>query len=131
MMKGKLKILILFIVLFVVGLITFFMCYNQENFTGSRIKNPDSYMLDIERMNGTDLHTLDLQAGDVLQVRFETEKGSLFMEIIAPNGTTVYSGYGKETTDFTANITESEVYTIVVCARHAKGGMIEIEKVTK
>lgn len=134
MMKGKYKILIILIiliVLFVVGLITFFMCYNQENFTGSRIKNPDSYLLDIEKMNGTDLHTLDLQAGDVLQVRFESEKGSLFMEIIAPNGTTVYWGYGKETTDFTVNITESGVYTIVVCARHAKGGMIEIMKVTK
>lgn len=33
-------------------------------------------------MNGTDLHTLDLQTGDVLLIQFETFKGSLYMEII-------------------------------------------------
>ena len=88
-------------------------------------------MLDIERMNGTDLHTPDLQTGDVLKIQFETLKGSLYMEIKSPDGTTIYRGNGKETTDFTVNITESGVYTIVVCARHAKGGMIEIMKVTK
>ena len=80
-------------------------------------------------MNGTDLHTLDLQTGDVLQIQFETLKGSLYMEIKAPDGTTIYRGNGKETTDFTVNITKSGVYTIVVCARHAKGGVIRIDKI--
>lgn len=100
--------------------------YNQEGFTGSRVKNPDSYSLDIERMNGTDLHTLDLQAGDSLRIQLETLKGSLSMEIKASDGTTIYQGNGKEATDFTVNITEDGVYTIAVCARHAKGGMIRI-----
>ena len=131
MTKRNKAILIVLPLLVLSGITVFLICFNQEGFTGSRVKNPDAYLLDIEKMNGTDLHTLDLQAGDVLQVRFESEKGSLFMEIIAPNGTTVYWGYGKETTDFTVNITESGVYTIVVCARHAKGGMIEVMKVTK
>lgn len=127
MMKSKIAFLILFLVLLAVGVITFLLCSNQEGFTGSRIKNPDSYMLDIERMNGTDLHTLDLQAGDVLQIQFETEKGTLYMEIKAPDGTTMYCGNGRETTDFTVNIREGGVYTIVVEARHAKG-MIHIQK---
>lgn len=78
-------------------------------------------MLDIEKMNGTDLHTLKLQEGDVLQIRFETEKGSLYMEIKAPDGTSVYRGNGKEATDFTVNITASGVYTVALEARHAKG----------
>ena len=95
--------------------------WNQEGFTGSRVKNPDAYLLDIEKMNGTDLHTLELQKGDVLQIQFETEKGELYMEIKAPDGTTIYRGNGKETTDFTVNIRKSGVYTIVVEARHAKG----------
>ena len=43
-------------------------------------------------MNGTDLHTPELQEGDVLQIRFETVKGELYMEIKAPNGTTIYRG---------------------------------------
>ena len=127
-MRSKTRILIIFIVLFFIGVAAAIFRYNQEGFTGNRVKNPDSYLLDIERMNGTDLHTLDLKTGDVLQIQFETLKGSLYMEIKAPDGTAIYRGDGKETTDFTVNITESGVYTIVVCARHAKGGVIRIEK---
>jgi len=107
--------------LLLAGVGVFLFCCNQEGFTGSRIKNPDAYLLDIERMNGTDLHTLELHEGDVLQIEFETKKGSLYMEIKAPDGTSIYRGNGKETTEFTVNIRESGVYTIVVEARHAKG----------
>ena len=107
--------------LILAGVAVFLLCTNQEGFTGSRIKNPDAYLLDIEKMNGTDLHTLELCEGDVLQIQFDTEKGDLYMEIKAPDGTAVYRGNGKETTDFTVNIRESGVYTVVVEARHAKG----------
>lgn len=103
------------------GAAAFLLDYNQEGFTGSRVKNPDAYLLDIEKMNGTDLHTLELQEGDVLQIRFETAKGELYMEIKAPDGTTIYRGNGKETTDFAVNIRQDGVYTVVVEARHGKG----------
>ncbi len=103
------------------GVAVFLCGSNRENFNGSRVKNPDAYLLDIERMNGTDLHTLELCEGDVLQIEFKTEKGDLYMEIKAPDGTSLYRGNGKETTEFTVNIRESGVYTIVVEARHAKG----------
>ena len=130
MRRSKARIIIiiaLFLIgLFFIGVATTLFTYNQDGFSGSRVKNPDSYLLDIERMNGTDLHTLDLQTGDVLQIQFETLKGSLYMEIKAPDGTVIYRGNGKETTDFTVNITESGVYTIVVCARHAKGGIVRL-----
>ena len=43
------------------------------------------------------------------------------MDIKAPDGTAVYSGNGKAATDFTVNIPESGVYTIVVEARQAAG----------
>ena len=43
------------------GLAVFIICCNQEGFTGSRVKNPDEYLLNIEKMNGTDLHTLELK----------------------------------------------------------------------
>ena len=121
MTKSKKAVLLVLPLLFLAGVAAFLFFYNQEGFTGNRIKNPDAYLLDIERMNGTDLHTLELHEGDVLQIKFETVKGSLYMEIKAPDGTTIYRGNGKETTDFTVNIRESGVYTIVVEARHAKG----------
>ena len=103
------------------GIAAYLFCFPQESFTGSRVKNPDAYLLDIEKMNGTDLHTLELCEGDALQIRFETEKGALYMEIKAPDRTTLYCGNGKETTAFTVNIRESGVYTVVVEASHAKG----------
>lgn len=121
MTKSKKTVLLVLPLLFLAGVAAFLFFYNQEGFTGNRIKNPDAYLLDIERMNGTDLHTLELHEGDVLQIQFETVKGSLYMEIKAPDGTTIYRGNGKETTDFTVNIRESGVYAIVVEARHAKG----------
>ena len=107
--------------LLIAGAAVFLFSYNQEGFTGSRVKNPDAYLLDIQSMNGTDVHTLGLQAGAVLHIQFETENGSLYMEIKAPDGTAVYRGNGKETTDFAVNIRESGVYTVVVEARRAKG----------
>ena len=129
MTKKSKAVFIVLILLLLAGVAVFLFCYNQENFTGSRVKNPDAYLLDIEKMNGTDLHTLELSRGDVLQIQFETEKGELYMEIKAPDGTAVYRGNGKETTDFTVNIRESGVYTVVVEARHAKGTIhIQLEE---
>ena len=121
MTKRNKVVFIALLLLLLAGIAAFLFCYNQEGFTGSRVKNPDAYLLDIEKMNGTDLHTLELSRGDVLQIQFETEKGNLYIEIKAPDGTAVYRGNGKETTDFTVNIRESGVYTVVVEARHAKG----------
>ncbi|MDD5954894.1 MAG: hypothetical protein PUD38_06795 [Firmicutes bacterium] len=121
MTKKSKAVFIVLTLLILAGAAVFLLCTNQENFTGSRVKNPDAYLLDIEKMNGTDLHTLELHEGDVLQIEFETEKGELYMEIKAPDGTAVYRGNGKETTEFTVNIRESGVYTVVVEARHAKG----------
>ena len=131
MTKRNKTVLIALPLLILAGVAIFLFCYNLEGFTGSRVKNPDAYLLDIEKMNGTDLHTLELSRGDVLQIQFETEKGSMYMEIKEPDGTAVYRGNGKETTDFTVNIRKSGVYTVVVEARHAKGIIhVQLEKET-
>ncbi|MDD6800093.1 MAG: PPC domain-containing protein [Firmicutes bacterium] len=121
MTKSKRLILIGLVLLFLSGLIVFLFSFNQEGFNGSRVKNPDAYLLDIERMNGTDYHIMELNEGDALQIHFETLKGSLNMKITAPDGAAVYSGKGTESTDFTVNIRKAGVYTIAVEASHAKG----------
>ena len=121
MTKENKAVLLLLPLLILAGVAVFLLCTNQEGFTGSRVKNPDAYLLDIEKMSGTDLHTLELQEGDVLDIQFETVKGSLYMEIKAPDGTAAYRGNGKETTEFAVNIRESGVYTVVVEARRAQG----------
>ena len=115
------RILFALALLMLAGVAGALLGWNQEGFTGSRVKNPDAYLLDIEKMNGTDLHTLELQKGDVLQIQFETEKGELYMEIKAPDGTAIYRGNGKETTAFTVTVPKDGAYPVVVAARHAKG----------
>ena len=120
MTKRSKAVFIALPLLVLAGIAAFLSCSNREEFTGSRVKNPDAYLLDIERMNGTDLHTLELRQGDVLQIQFETKKGSMYAQIKA-DGTSLYRGNGKETTSFTVNIRETGVYTVVVEARHAKG----------
>lgn len=129
MTKRSKAVLTVLFLLFLAGIAVFLFSYKQVGFVGSRVKNPDAYLLDIEKMNGTDLHTLELREGDVLQIRFETVRGELYMEIKAPDGTTVYRGNGKETTDFTVNIRESGAYTVTVEARRAKGTIhIQLEE---
>ena len=78
-MKRK-TVLFCLAALLAAGLAVFFLVRGSQgpgSFRGSCVKNPDSYFLDIRQMNGTDLHTLELKAGDTLEILFETEKGSL------------------------------------------------------
>ena len=120
-MKPKVRLIIPIVLVLIAGLAVFLMLYHQSGFTGSRVANPDSYTLDIERMNGADRHTMELNAGDTLQIQFETQKGSLHMEIIAPDGTPLYTGNGQAATEFTVNVPQSGTYDLVVEAQHAKG----------
>ena len=93
-----------------------------DSFTGERIKNPDAYLLDIEKMTGTDSHKMTLSAGDVLRVRFETLDGSLTLTVAALDGTTLYTGNGRgEAKDFTVGIPADGEYTFTVKAENARG----------
>lgn len=95
--------------------------YNREAFSGNRVATTDTYVLDIARMNGTDLHSIKADAGDTLKVHFETEKGALHLEIRASDGTVLYSGNGEGVPYFTVSIPAGGTCTVRVTARHAKG----------
>lgn len=104
-------------------------CMSTSTFDGSSAKNADSYKLDVKTMNCTDAHTLELNQGDTLQIQFETVKGSLSMEITAPDGTAIYQGDGTEATQFTLNIPADGAYTISVEGKKAQGSIhIDVEK---
>ena len=64
---------------------------------------------------------MELTAGDTLNIQFTTAKGSMQLEVKAPGGDTLYAGNGKTISDFTVNIPESGVYSIILEAHHAKG----------
>ena len=92
-------------------------------FQGIRIRDSHAYVLEIQRMNGNDRHTLELRAGDVVRVAFETEKGELRLQICAPDGTVIYRGNGRKASSFTLNIAQTGAYTMEVKAKQARGNI--------
>ena len=56
------------IILVICVLVTLTGCASATTFDGSRVKNADSYQLDIKTMNCTDTHTLELEQGDTTTV---------------------------------------------------------------
>ncbi len=92
-------------------------------FQGIRIRDSYAYVLEIQRMNGNDRHTLELRAGDVVRVAFETEKGELRLQICAPDGTVIYRGNGRKASSFTLNIAQTGAYTMEVKAKQARGNI--------
>ena len=80
---------------------------------------PDAFRLDIDRLIGTNKFTMELTAGDTLEIQFTATKGFMQMEIKEPDGDTLYAGNGVS--NFTVNISESGTYSIYVKAHHAKG----------
>lgn len=117
----KKKTLVLIALLLLAAAAAIAVIGRQSEFTGSRVKNPDAYLLDIQRMNGTDSHILTLKKGDTLAVTFETTGGRLTMEITAPDGEILYQGNGSEISEFTVAVPEDGTYTISVRAERAKG----------
>lgn len=61
-------------------------------FDGCCVKDTKAYTLDMERMTGTDTHTVELKRRDRLNISFVTEEGSLSLKITAPDGTVFYQG---------------------------------------
>lgn len=104
-----------------------FLLLPQEEFDGERIAQPGAYQLDIRQMTGTDQHTMALQEGDVLQVCFACASGSLHLAITAPDGTNVYSGDGRQLTQFSLTVPSTGDYTLSVAARHGQGHL-QIQK---
>ena len=117
------------IILVICVLVTLTGCASATTFDGSRVKNADSYQLDIKTMNCTDTHTLELEQGDTLKIEFETENGNLSMKITAPDGTELYQGDGT-VKEFTVEAPMDGAYPIVVVGQKAKGSIhIDVERV--
>jgi hypothetical protein len=106
---------------FVLRITIFLTACSPKCFVGNRTLESGSYRLDIDCMTGTDWLTMELKAGDTLEVQFETVKGSIYMEIKEPDESPLYAGNGKGVTEFAVNISRSGTYSIYVEAYHAKG----------
>lgn len=95
------------LLLIVLGTGLVLMACGSKSLADSRTAGSDSYGLNVESMTGTDSYQMELQEGEMLAVHFETVRGSMRMEIQAPDGSPLYQGNGKGVTEFTVNIPES------------------------
>jgi len=124
------KVIILIVVVLLLAMAAGAGCYfynSADVFTGSRVKNPDCYLLEFEKMNQSDSHTLQLSAGDSLLVGYEVTGGVMDIDISAENGGSLYRGDGLrrgERAEFTIEITEDGSYVISVEGRHASGSLM-------
>ena len=107
--------------LFLLWIAVFLTSCRKNCFVGKRAAEANSYRLDVDYMTGTDCLTMEIEAGDTLEVYFETLKGSIYMEIKEPDKNTLYTGNGKGVTEFSINIFESGTYSIYLEAHRAKG----------
>lgn len=72
-MKQK-SLTIALLTLCLMGLAAFLTSCDSRCFIGNCSVAPDAFRLDIDRMTGTDRFTMELSAGDMLAVQFETAK---------------------------------------------------------
>ena len=125
-MKQKIRTVSL-LLLMVLGTGLVLMACGSKSLADSRTAGSDSYGLNAESMTGTDSYQMELQKGEVLAAHFETVRGSMCMEIQAPDGTPLYQGNGKGVTEFTVNVPENGTYSIFVEAHRAKG-IIQVQR---
>ena len=78
------------LLLMVLGTGLVLMACGAKSLADSRTASTDSYGLNVESMTGTDSYQMELQEGEVLAVHFETVRGSMCMEIQAPDGSPLY-----------------------------------------
>ncbi|MDO4501010.1 MAG: hypothetical protein Q4B60_07045 [Erysipelotrichaceae bacterium] len=122
-MKNRKYLFIFCSVLSLLCLYLYFV-YLRESFSGICIKNPDSYILNIEKMNGKDMHKISLKDGDILSVHTDVEKGRFNIEISDPDGEMLYKGNEKsDIEEFVLNIRDNGLYTIKIRAFCFKGSI--------
>jgi hypothetical protein len=93
----------------------------QNYFTGSRVRNPDCYLLDSEKMNGKESHTIHMEEGTVMNVDALVSKGSIGVTIGIENENPIYISDSIETGDFQITAETAGDYIISVDAKHFAG----------
>ena len=120
----KRKILAIGIMLFcvVMVMVGFTSLQVMSSFDGSRIKNPDAYVLDFTKMNDVDGHTMHMMPGDELAVDFDVRQGNVDVTI-GLGDTILYRGSRIDTASFKLPIDTEGDYRIEMKAQRARGRM--------
>lgn len=94
---------------------------NAEVFDGDSVKNQDNFFLRFTRMSKTDAHIIAAEAGDVISVEFEIEKGRVDIVIGAEDDEPIYVGNDVDSGKFELPVSAAGQYKVTVEARGAAG----------
>lgn len=119
--KTAIRICILMVALGIGSACLFKPCPQDRVFDGSRVGNPDGYLLDFSYMDRSDSQSIYLESGDILKVAYEIKDGRIDVTIGISDRDPIYRGSDVQTGDFELPISEAGEYVISVNASKASG----------
>ena len=93
----------------------------QSRFDGTRVRNPDAYLLAFTCMNQDDAHSMRMEAGDQLRVEYEIQRGRVDVRVETEEGETLYRGDRVEGASFALPAVRAGEYRVSVHAENAAG----------
>lgn len=97
---------------------------NKETFVGEEIADTDFYDVDFEQMNSTHSHSIDMDAGESIEVKIIRKSGKISVQIYNEDDQSVYKGDDVTDAEFEIQINEKGTYRLCVSGKDAKGHVI-------
>lgn len=119
--KTVIRVCVLIVVLGIGSVCLFRPWSSGRVFNGSRVGNPDGFLLDFSYMDQSDSHTMSLKPGDILKVTYEIKDGRIDVTIGISGQDPIYHGNDVQTGAFELPIQEEGEYVISVNASRACG----------
>ncbi|MBQ0065271.1 MAG: hypothetical protein KBT48_05870 [Firmicutes bacterium] len=117
-MKRK---VIMILSLIVLGITSFILWDNQKVFVGNIEKDSDAYILEFEKMNQTESHSLNLTKDDVLSVEYQIDQGQVDLVIGMEKEKAIYTGNDIDNGKFSVVVPKDGEYIMTIKAKNAKG----------
>lgn len=111
-------------IVIIVGVVAYSIISNHvvKVFNGSRVCNPEQYLLDFNYMNREDCDNMKLKAGDDLHATWNIKKGTVNITVVRKeDGKEIFKGNKVDTADFILPIEEDGTYVVTIDGRKAKG----------
>ena len=120
-MKKILGIAVCAALLIVAALIAQRVVAMQSRFDGTRVRNPDAYLLVFSCMNQDDAHSMRMEKGDLLRVECEIQRGRVDVRVDVDGGETLYCGDRVDSGSFALPAARAGTYAVSVHAENAAG----------